>query len=120
MCLARCSLRVSHFSLPTPAARHTRPDVAKRWAIVAQSSSQTKGGLEKCKISSEILHMRAGQFHIQTEAENAVSDALTEVASGRGVGSGTAIARRFVMSNSPNVFPVVKQRDEIPSSRNVG
>lgn len=67
--------------------------------------------MEKRKGYSKILHMRASQSQIQTEVENTVSDALSEVASESGVRSGTAIARRFVMSNSPNVFPVVKQRN---------
>jgi aryl-alcohol dehydrogenase-like predicted oxidoreductase len=78
------------------------------WDVLGGGKFQTKESLEARKKDGEGLRsMFSGE---QAEDEVKISEALAKVASEHGIKSVTAIALAYVMSKTPNVFPIVGGR----------
>ncbi|KAF2723356.1 Aldo/keto reductase [Polychaeton citri CBS 116435] len=90
-----------------PMARHWGMAIAP-WDAIGGGKFQTKKALEERKKNNEGLRsMFSGE---QSDAESRISDALEKVAEEHGVNSITAVALAYVMSKTPNVFPIVGGR----------
>ena len=78
------------------------------WDVIGGGKFQSKKALEERKKNNEGLRsMGSGE---QTEQEARISGALGKVAEEHGIESVTAIAIAYVMSKTPNVFPIIGGR----------
>ncbi|KAK0347908.1 putative aryl-alcohol dehydrogenase aad14 [Friedmanniomyces endolithicus] len=91
-----------------PMCRHFGMAIAP-WDAIGGGKFQTKAAIEERKKNNEGLRSMMGSGD-QTSNEEKVSAALEEVAKEHGVKSVTAVALAYVMSKSPNVFPIVGGR----------
>lgn len=91
-----------------PMVRHFGMALAP-WDALGGGKFQSKKSMEERKKNSEKLRSMLGSGG-QTENEIKMSEALSKVASEHGIESVTAIALAFVMSKTPNVFPIVGGR----------
>lgn len=91
-----------------PMARHFGMALAP-WDVLGGGKFQSKKSMEERKKNKEGLRSIAGPGE-QTEDEVKISEALSKVASEHGIESVTAIALAYVMSKTPNVFPIVGGR----------
>ncbi|KAJ5922479.1 aryl-alcohol dehydrogenase AAD14 [Penicillium verrucosum] len=78
------------------------------WDVIGSGHFQTAKQLAERNAKGEGLRLMAGEE--QSEEERRISEALSQVASEHGIESVTAIAIAYVMSKTPNVFPVVGGR----------
>jgi len=90
-----------------PMARHFGMALAP-WDVLGGGKFQSKKALEERKKKGEGLRSFPGTS--QTEDEVKMSEALCKVAEEHGIESPTAIALAYVMSKTPNVFPIVGGR----------
>lgn len=90
-----------------PMARHFGMALAP-WDVLGQGKFQTAKALEERQKSGEGLRSMKGA--VQTEDEVRMSQALAKVAAEHGIESVTAIALAYVLSKTPNVFPLVGGR----------
>ncbi|KXT17955.1 hypothetical protein AC579_9581 [Pseudocercospora musae] len=90
-----------------PMARHWGMAICP-WDALGGGKFQTKKQLEERKKNNEGLRSIMGGG--QTEHEEKISAALDEVGQKHGVESPTAVALAYVMSKTPNVFPIVGGR----------
>ena len=91
-----------------PMARHFGMALAP-WDVLGGGKFQSKKSMEERKKNKEGLRSIIGPGE-QTEDEVKISEALSKVASEHGIESVTAIALAYVMSKTPNVFPIVGGR----------
>ena len=90
-----------------PMARHFGMALAP-WDVLGGGKFQSKKAIEERKKNNEGLRsMGSGE---QTEEEVKVSEALCKVAAEHGLESPTTIALAYVMSKTPNVFPIIGGR----------
>jgi len=90
-----------------PMARHFGMALAP-WDVLGGGKFQSRKALEERKKKGEGLRSFMGAD--QTEDEVKMSEALCKVAEEHGIESPTAIALAYVMSKTPNVFPIVGGR----------
>lgn len=90
-----------------PMARHFGMALAP-WDVLGGGHFQSKKKLEERKNAGEGL--RAIFSKDQTPEEEKISEALSNVAAEHGTESVTAIALAYVLSKTPNVFPLVGGR----------
>lgn len=90
-----------------PMARHWGMAIAP-WDAIGGGKFQTKKQLEERKKNNEGLRNIFGEG--QNEQEARMSEALEKVANEHGLESPTAVALAYVMSKTPNVFPIVGGR----------
>ncbi|KAK5121591.1 putative aryl-alcohol dehydrogenase aad14 [Meristemomyces frigidus] len=79
------------------------------WDSIGGGKFQTKKAIEERKKNNEGMRSMMGSGD-QTENEEKISAALEEVAKEHGLESPTAVALAYVMSKTPNVFPIVGGR----------
>jgi aryl-alcohol dehydrogenase-like predicted oxidoreductase len=91
-----------------PMARHFGMAIAP-WDAIGGGKFQSKAALEERKKNNEGLRNMMGNDK-QSENEAKISAALEEVAQEHGIKSVTAVALAYVMSKTPNVFPIVGGR----------
>ncbi|KAK8194197.1 putative aryl-alcohol dehydrogenase aad14 [Zalaria obscura] len=90
-----------------PMARHFGMALAP-WDVLGGGKFQTKKALEERKKNNEGLRSIFGSE--QTKDEVKMSEALAQVASEHGIESVTTIALAYVLSKTPNVFPIIGGR----------
>ena len=90
-----------------PMARHFGMALAP-WDVLGGGKFQSKKALEERKKTGEGLRSMKGPE--QSEDEAKMSEALSKVAEEHGIESVTAIALAYVLSKTPNVFPIVGGR----------
>ncbi|KAK9317023.1 NADP-dependent oxidoreductase domain-containing protein, partial [Lipomyces starkeyi] len=90
-----------------PMARHFGMALAPS-DVLGGGKFQTKKALEEPKKKGEGLRSLVGPGQIEDEVK--MSAALSKVASEHGIESVTAIALAYVLSKTPNVFPIVGGR----------
>ena len=90
-----------------PMARHFGMALAP-WDVLGGGHFQSKKKLEERKAAGEGL--RAIFSKDQTPEEEKMSEALSNVAAEHGTESVTAIALAYVLSKTPNVFPLIGGR----------
>jgi aryl-alcohol dehydrogenase-like predicted oxidoreductase len=90
-----------------PMARHFGMAIAP-WDALGGGLFQNKQQLEERKKNGEGLRKMMGGG--QNEQQIKISEALTKVAEEHGLESPTAIALAYVVSKTPNVFPIVGGR----------
>jgi aryl-alcohol dehydrogenase-like predicted oxidoreductase len=91
-----------------PMARYYGMAIAP-WDVLGGGRFQTRKAIEERKKTGEGLRtFIAGPE--QSEQERKISDALEEVAKELSIDSITAVALAYVMSKTPNVFPIVGGR----------
>jgi len=91
-----------------PLCRHWGMAIAP-WDAIGGGKFQSKKAMEERKKNNESLRSMMGSGD-QTEQEVKISAALEEVAQAHGIESVTAVALAYVMSQAPNVFPIVGGR----------
>lgn len=91
-----------------PMTRHFGMAIAP-WDAIGGGKFQSKKSMEERQKNKEGLRsiMGAGE---QTEDEVKISEALSKVASEHGIESVTAVALAWILSKTPNVFPLVGGR----------
>ncbi|KAI7301951.1 putative aryl-alcohol dehydrogenase, partial [Hortaea werneckii] len=91
-----------------PMCRHFGMAIAP-WDAIGGGKFQSKAQMEERKKNNEGLRSMLGSGE-QTEQEQKMSAALEEVGKEHGIGSVTAVALAYVLSQAPNVFPIVGGR----------
>lgn len=93
-----------------PLARHFGMALAP-WDVLGGGRFQTKKTLKTRQEEGEKIRNTLGLLpDEQTPEEVAISEALEKVAAEHGIQSPTAIALAYVLSKTPNVFPIVGGR----------
>ncbi|KAF2102474.1 putative aryl-alcohol dehydrogenase [Rhizodiscina lignyota] len=82
------------------------------WNVLGSGKFQTRKAMEERMSSGEGVRplVKTRSHTGRTEDEEKISDALANVAHEHGIESVTAIALAYVMSKTPNVFPLVGGR----------
>jgi aryl-alcohol dehydrogenase-like predicted oxidoreductase len=91
-----------------PMTRHFGMALAP-WDVLGGGKFQSKKSMEERKKNKEGLRSMMG-VNEQSEDEIKMSEALGKVAAEHGIESVTAVALAYVMSKTPNVFPIVGGR----------
>jgi len=91
-----------------PMCRHFGMAIAP-WDAIGGGKFQSKAQMEERKKNNEGLRSMMGSGE-QTEQEQKMSAALEEVGKEHGIQSVTAVALAYVLSQTPNVFPIVGGR----------
>jgi aryl-alcohol dehydrogenase-like predicted oxidoreductase len=91
-----------------PMARHFGMALAP-WDVLGGGKFQSKKNMEERKKNKEGLRSMMGNGE-QTEEEVKMSEALSNVAAEHGIESVTAVALAYVLSKTPNVFPIIGGR----------
>lgn len=91
-----------------PMCRHFGMAIAP-WDAIGGGKFQSRKSMEERKKNNEGLRSMMGSGD-QSEVEQKMSAALEDVAKEHGIESVTAVALAYVMSQAPNVFPIVGGR----------